>query len=92
VALNIRAVELYERVLRDGPPQYLAQSARLGLARAALAAGDESRARATLRDVIQDKGAHPRDKLVASQILGNYYHNKGMFREAIEAYDGGVSQ
>ena len=92
VALNTRAVELYERVLRDSPPQYLAQSARLGLARAALAAGDESRARATLRDVIQDKGAHPRDKLVASQILGNYYHNKGMFREAIEAYDGGVSQ
>ena len=81
-----------EQVLSDGPPQYLAQSARLGLARAALAAGDESRARAALRDVLEDSGAHKRDKLVASQILGNYYYDKGMYREAIEAYDGGVSQ
>ena len=92
VELNQKAIQLYERVLREGPPQYLAQSARLGLARAALAAGDESRARSTLRDVLEDTGAHQRDKLVASQILGNYYYEKGMYREAIEAYDGGVSQ
>ena len=41
------------------------------------------RARTALREVLAT-GAHEQDKLVASQILGNYYYSRGMFREAIE--------
>lgn len=82
------ALSLYQRVILAKPPQYLAQAARLGLARAALGAGDEARARTALREVLRDVSAHDRDKQVAAQILGDYYYQRGLYREAIEAYDG----
>ncbi|TVR13254.1 MAG: hypothetical protein EA401_07175 [Planctomycetota bacterium] len=83
-----RAVALYQRVIDQRPPQHLAQASRLGLARAALAAGDDARGRSNLRDILRDPSTHPRDRALASQILGDHLHSEGRFREAIQAYDG----
>ncbi|TVR41776.1 MAG: hypothetical protein EA402_12600 [Planctomycetota bacterium] len=87
-----RAVSLYQRVRDSNPPQYLAQAARLGLARAAFAIGDDARARTALREVLTDPVAHERDRQVAARILGDYFYRRGMYREAIEAYDGRAAQ
>lgn len=83
-----RAVSLYQRVIDKRPPQHLAQSSRLGLARAALGAGDDARGRSNLRDILRDPSTHPRDRALASQLLGDHLHSQGRFREAIQAYDG----
>jgi tetratricopeptide (TPR) repeat protein len=86
------ALSKYQRVLGEGPPMRLAQSARLGLSRASLMLGDETRAVQTLKTILRDPGTHPRDAELAAQLLGDHYYEQGRYRQAIQAYDGDVSQ
>jgi tetratricopeptide (TPR) repeat protein len=86
------AAGFYQRVIDENPPMELAQAARLGLARAALAAGQEERAVGLLKQILRDPAVSERDRQFCAQLLGGHYREKGLLREAIQAYRGEVSE
>lgn len=87
-AVAAQAVGYYERVLAERPPAELRDAARLGLARAALLAGNEERGLAELRRLRTDPALLPRDRAYADRLLGEHYQAKGMLREAVRAFRG----
>ncbi|MFW5750689.1 MAG: hypothetical protein ACOCZK_03470 [Planctomycetota bacterium] len=84
-----QAIHEYERVIRelDGSGS-LAVSAKLGLARAAVQAGDEIRGEQALKEILRAhrSGQPNRDVMYAAQLLGDHYQRQGKFRRAISAY------
>lgn len=80
----------YERVMAENPGPDLSNAARLGMARAALLAGQEQRGEAMLVGLLREPSLDPRDRAVAAQLLGGRYREKGMLREAIKAFRGEV--
>jgi tetratricopeptide (TPR) repeat protein len=78
----------YERVLAENPGVELSNAARIGLARAALLAGQSKRCEDLLTALLRDPGLDPRDRAVAAQVLGGCYHDQGRLRDAIRAYGG----
>lgn len=90
------AIHAFNRVLdeADASPA-LRTAARLGLGRAALARGDESRGVQALREVLRDARVAARDRAFAARVLGEHYRASGRLAEAIEAYqaaDEGISE
>ena len=82
------AIHHYERLLTENPPAELRHAARLGLARAALLGGQDERGVEELKELLGEPNLSTRDRDFAAQLLGTYYHDKGMLREAIKAYRG----
>lgn len=78
----------FERVLAERPSAELSVAARLGLSRSALLAGQDQRAVVMLTSLLRETTLDPRDRSVASQLLGGHYRDKGMLREAIKAFSG----
>lgn len=87
-ALAAQSVGYYERVLAENPPADMRDAARLGLARAALLAGNEERGLAELRRLRADPATQARDREFANRLLGEHYRAKGQTREAIRAFRG----
>jgi hypothetical protein len=85
------AVHHYERLLTENPPTELRHAARLGLARAAFLGGQDDRGVEEIKELLGEPSLSARDRDFAAQLLGQYYHDKGMLREAIKAYRGEVS-
>ncbi len=93
-ALYADAVYRYQRVIDNRPSPSLVMAARLGLARAALAMGEEERGIITLKEVLrmEPELVHPRDRAYAASLLGDHYRQRGQLERAIQAYDGQVPE
>jgi tetratricopeptide (TPR) repeat protein len=91
-AAALRAMGTFERVLTERPPAELAHAARIGMARAALTAGQDDRGAGALIDLLRDPTLGERDRQLCAQILGQHYRAKGQLREAIQAFRGEVPQ
>jgi tetratricopeptide (TPR) repeat protein len=88
--LAAQAVGFYERVMGEDPSPELRDAARLGLARASLAAGNDQRGELELRNLLKDPSVADRDRAYASRLLGEHLRLTGRTREAIRAFDGQV--
>jgi hypothetical protein len=86
--LVAKAIQRYDRVLKESPPPELRHAALLGLARVALLGGDHQLGEHTLRELLQDATASARDRQFAAQELGDHLRDLGRLREAIAAYEG----
>jgi len=86
--LAAQAVGYYDRVLAEDPPPELRDAARLGLARAALLAGNDVRGLDLLREMRTDPQTLPRDREFANRLLGEWLRAQGRHREAIKAFRG----
>jgi tetratricopeptide (TPR) repeat protein len=86
--LASQAVGWYERSLSEGPTRELRDAARLGLARAALLAGDAERGELELSNLLTDPELGDRDRAYAGRLLGDHLRAQGRPREAMGAYRG----
>jgi len=86
--LVANAIQRYDRVLKENPPPELRHAALLGLARVAFLGGDHQLGQHTLRELLKDPTASPRDRQFAGQELGDHLRDQGKLREAIAAYEG----
>lgn len=86
------AIRGYQRILNSGNRGALTQSARIGLARASLAHGDEATGYAAVRECLASVDTSARDRVLAAGILGDYYKSKGELRKALIAYEGKVPE
>lgn len=90
VAMAEAAMNHYERVMAENPGPELVNAARLGMARAALFAGQDARGVAMLVGLLRENTMDTRDRAVAAQLLGTHYREQGKLREAIKAFRGEV--
>lgn len=88
--LVAKAIQRYDRVLKENPPPDLRHAALLGLARVAFLGGDQRLGEHTLRELLKDATASPRDRQFAAQELGDHLRDQGRLREAISAYQGRI--
>ncbi len=86
--LAAQSIGWYERTLQEDPPVELRDAARVGLARAALLAGDEQRGVLELGNLLKDVTLGDRDRAYAARLLGDHYRATGKLREAMKAYRG----
>ena len=86
--LVANAIQRYDRVLKENPPTELRHAALLGLARVAFLGGDHQLGEHTLRELLKDASASPRDRQFAAQELGDHLRDQGKLRAAIAAYEG----
>ena len=86
------AIKAYERVLNNNPGRDLRDASRLGLARAAVLAKDDDYAESQLQELLRDPSVTERDRAYASQLLGRFYRERGLYRKAIEAFQGNLTE
>lgn len=91
-----KAIHTYQLILKE--PSLagdLRLAAKIGIARAALDAGDGEQAVSHLREVIRSKATHPRDAALAMQLLLDHYRSQGRYADAIrgyQAYEAAVAE